>query len=522
MGAVKFNPVTRGYAVTLAPAGKYPIIGDRIFDTLQDAQDYVDGKAASKTAIPGIILSVISDGDNNGAYWVSQAAGYDGATVGILDKMGEGGGGGEVGDVYFSEILDLPTTLAGYGITDAVQKNSDGSVTLGSSINATAYYCRGYLVLSAGASNNRTLINYGTGRDLLLFGNNIMIKAESAYVPADESTTTIRFGVTTRIDGNLSLAKALRLCDSSGSDMSVMQMTSQNCLYIGQQSAQSDYDTYIFGHNLHFKVNSGASEQLTIRADGSVGINSTTPYSPLDGYTAPIRLGASARVDGSIYLPNYGQIKISNKAATKDLIIFQLNDANNFLLAQKTAAEGYDTWIYGHNLHFKVNKGASELLTILSGGNVGIGAESPQYKLHVAGTGYFAGDVTMTRNLAVNIALSVGSSSGSTINLVRPSANYIWANQAGGYFSFGVQDAGASSNANASLSIWANDVTPGTRDNAVALGRSGYRWKNLFSVLGTFSTSIKIGDATISWDSSAGMLKIDKGVYSTGAITAGK
>lgn len=94
MGAVQFNPVTRGYAVTLAPAGKYPIIGDRIFYTLQAAQDYVDGNADSKTAIPGIYLSVIADGKNNGAYWVAQAAGIDDAEKGVLMKMGEGGGGG--------------------------------------------------------------------------------------------------------------------------------------------------------------------------------------------------------------------------------------------------------------------------------------------------------------------------------------------------------------------------------------------------------------------------------------------
>lgn len=109
MGAVPFNKVTRGYAVTLAPAGKYPIVGDRIFNTLQAAQDYVDGNADSKTAIPGIYLSVIADGDNNGAYWVAQAADYGGAEVGILRKMGEGGGGG-VASIDFS--LDSDTTKA--------------------------------------------------------------------------------------------------------------------------------------------------------------------------------------------------------------------------------------------------------------------------------------------------------------------------------------------------------------------------------------------------------------------------
>lgn len=43
-----------------------------------------------------------------------------------------------------------------------------------------------------------------------------------------------------------------------------------------------------------------------------------------------------------------------------------------------------------------------------------------------------------------------------------------------------------------------------------------------FVSLATFNNGLKIGDATLTWDASAGMLKIDKGVYSEGAITAKK
>lgn len=42
-----------------------------------------------------------------------------------------------------------------------------------------------------------------------------------------------------------------------------------------------------------------------------------------------------------------------------------------------------------------------------------------------------------------------------------------------------------------------------------------------FVSLATFDKGLKIGDATLTWDSAAGMLKTDKGFYSTGAITAG-
>lgn len=43
-----------------------------------------------------------------------------------------------------------------------------------------------------------------------------------------------------------------------------------------------------------------------------------------------------------------------------------------------------------------------------------------------------------------------------------------------------------------------------------------------FVSLATFDKGLKIGDATLTWDASAGMLKIDKGVYIEGAITAKK
>ena len=41
----------------------------------------------------------------------------------------------------------------------------------------------------------------------------------------------------------------------------------------------------------------------------------------------------------------------------------------------------------------------SEMMTITTSGNVGIGTTSPTSKLHVAGTGYFAGDVSGASNI---------------------------------------------------------------------------------------------------------------------------
>ena len=59
------------------------------------------------------------------------------------------------------------------------------------------------------------------------------------------------------------------------------------------------------------------------------------------------------------------------------------------------------------------------------------------------------------------------------------------------------------------------DLLPDS-DAQFSIGSASLRYKAL-----TVSNSIQIGDAVISWDADAGMLKADKGFYSTGAITAG-
>lgn len=133
--AVNFNEVTRGYAVTLAPAGKFPIVGDRIYATLAEAQTYIN--KPNGTAIPGITLSVIADGDNNGAYWVAQAAGYNGATEGILKKIGEAGNGIANIDFSLSSNQAQPIVLTINDVTNVINKQ-ELSNSLG--LKALAYH----------------------------------------------------------------------------------------------------------------------------------------------------------------------------------------------------------------------------------------------------------------------------------------------------------------------------------------------------------------------------------------------
>lgn len=77
------------------------MIADRIYATLKDAQDYVNDLSTTASAVPGLVLSVVNDGKNNGIYYI-QSIGQATAgekeytegvsTPGVLIPAGAGAG----------------------------------------------------------------------------------------------------------------------------------------------------------------------------------------------------------------------------------------------------------------------------------------------------------------------------------------------------------------------------------------------------------------------------------------------
>ena len=57
-----------GWGLTLNMTGKAPAVSKRIFDTLADAQAFANDY--NDSAIEGLLLSVVADGNNNGVYFV--------------------------------------------------------------------------------------------------------------------------------------------------------------------------------------------------------------------------------------------------------------------------------------------------------------------------------------------------------------------------------------------------------------------------------------------------------------------
>ncbi len=404
MAAIIFTEATKAYPRTIAPAGKYPIVGDRIYATLQDAQDYVDGKSSSKSAIPGIYLSVIADGDNNGAYWVAQAYGYGGATSGILQKMGEGGGssGGGGGEVTFS-LASNTTNAVSLAINGTTQNITAATMKTSLGLKALAY--KSSLAFSELTNKPTTLAGYGI-----------------TEIVADKVTSDMFAGPT-----------------PSGATYPRFRLF-QDANYLYLQAAT--YDGLSTGGKVTIggMYNSNLAELRLMSA--KVGIKKSPTYE-LD-------------VDGQINSTNYmiGGYLNSDPTSSFQTTFFGAVDSSFFKM--RLMRKGTDT--------DGINK-----------------AYAPILAMKTADTHSFLAISYDTKDKCY-----IGGGIGDAI---RWSAILYHHNM---------------------------DLTP-KYDKTYIIGSASLRYKSL-----TVSDSVQIGDAIISWDASAGMLKVNKGIYSEGAITAKK
>lgn len=74
-----------GWGLTLNMTGKAPAVSKRIFDTLADAQAFANDY--NDSAIEGLLLSVVADGNNNGVYFVKSIKTGADAAAAQLEKL---------------------------------------------------------------------------------------------------------------------------------------------------------------------------------------------------------------------------------------------------------------------------------------------------------------------------------------------------------------------------------------------------------------------------------------------------
>jgi hypothetical protein len=141
------------------------------------------------------------------------------------------------------------------------------------------------------------------------------------------------------------------------------------------------------GIGLHFSTD--GNEKMTILPSGSVGIGYTTPIARLE-VTRPAAAGISTAVFHSSGGQAYGHVLTlatdGDAGADEPKLLFSYqNKAFTWALGGNNNSNRFSVWEGGGDGTFGTGFG-TERLTVLPGGNIGIGLSTPTNKLDVNGT----------------------------------------------------------------------------------------------------------------------------------------
>ena len=151
------NQNNYGWGTTWAANTRVPIIDKRRFETLAEAQAFVDDIGATATATEGLIISVIKDdvAKNNGVYYVQKVANTDANYGEVLDKgtlVKVGGTETEPADNY-TKAVELSKTLVVGQLIKVASAETIGDAT---------YQAGFYIVEGAGVISS---LSTSTGAD---------------------------------------------------------------------------------------------------------------------------------------------------------------------------------------------------------------------------------------------------------------------------------------------------------------------------------------------------------------------
>ncbi len=439
----------------------------------------------------------------------------------------------------FAEITSKPTTLSGYGITDAILYQ--GAIDLSS-----AYRSMGYGHASKGWRTSGPAVVFGdTSYNLAM--QCAIANADYVSLYVRNKYNGVEYGWDRIVTEGL-LSRGAISFDTSAykclGDIVIHRNSESGDTYLNYGVANTDKaDLRVFGYNISFYAGeaSAYNTYLSLYAGGTAQ------------FFVPLTIAANLTVTGNITASgnssskNYPTGKVLSQDPTSAFIstIFDADAVSDSSYRMKILRSG-NIAIDGVCAQY------SSLLALKSSdthGFISIGYTNAIKNRCYIGAGtadtlswsgiLFHNNMDLIPKDDGAFYLGYSDKRWRTLNAVNVSADgiYGYVPEGGTYQRYRLVSSGDTM----CLQVGAQDGTATTGkltisgiNVATLISLTIYSQQTLFSgavqvngtsrfvSLATFDNGLKIGDATLTWDASAGMLKIDKGVYSDGAITAKK
>ena len=258
-----------------------------------------------------------------------------------------------------------PTTLAGYGITDAASSSD----------------LAGYLPLSGGTLTGALTVNspmYAVGGSIFLDNN----KAINIKDP----NGTYRQAITISEAGNFNLGYGAWEAGGNtfifgGSGLYIRigsgTVDVRNALYIDSSKEVHLYNNLYLPNNKGVLINdSQGTAQNVIKLNDSnhtvIGYGNAVDISGNTSITGTASISSNLTVSGNLNIANNKYIKFRNAANTNDYVAMYLTSNNHLYIGYDVATNGCSTYVAGNTVELRYGTSRRTGLTLDASGNVSI------------------------------------------------------------------------------------------------------------------------------------------------------
>jgi hypothetical protein len=424
---------TKGYYYIVSTAGTFASISFEVGDWIisdgtawgkvdnTDAVSSVFGRTGNVTAANGDYTTAqvtesgnlyYTDGRARGALSFVAGSGAYNSTTGVITIPTNNNqitnGAGYITSAALSGYLPLTGgTMTGPIITP----NGTFGIIVGDDSRLADRNIANTLFLEGVQNNDRGYINFSqtTGNALgAINGGDLTWRGNSVVTGTGASGTIPIFTGSTSIGNSIITASASLMTVTSNTDGQIIQMARNGGAYAWKLGIDSSSFFNIYN-------NSNVS-YLRINPDnGNVGIGTDTPIVKLHVTDKSlVRTGDSAWGQFAVANPNDSEVGITWGAGGTGYPGITSTYTRQWIAGLNPFGTGTDRWSLTNK-----TLGANTAITVLEGGNVGIGTTGPSFKLQVNGEGRFYQSATNTtaylrvennrsRNAAIRLTTTVG------------------------------------------------------------------------------------------------------------------